>query len=241
MTRSATKAAAVPARERLIFALDFPDGEQALGMVKRLADAVCFYKIGLELFASGDARKVAERLLAGDKKVFFDLKLFDVPKTVGATVARLRDSGATFVTVHGNDEMIAAAVDEKGDHLKVLAVTALTSLDRKDLDSLGFRCDVEKLVLSRARRAIELGCDGVVSSGLEARALRDMPGDRMIIVTPGIRPVDNVDDQKRTVDVAQAFENGTDYIVVGRPIRLAADPYLAAMRFRQQIDKFGLG
>ena len=166
----------IPVRERLIFALDFPDAEHALRMVERLADAVCFYKIGLELFASGDAHKVAGRLLGEGKSVFLDLKLFDVPQTVGAAVARLRDSGATFVTVHGNDAMLVAAVAEKGDRLKVLAVTALTSLDRGDLDMMGFRCDIEKLVLSRARRALELGCDGVVSSGLEARALRDTLG-----------------------------------------------------------------
>ncbi len=231
-----TGSATIPAKERLIFALDFPDGESALRMVERLADAVCFYKIGLELFAAGDARGLAEKLLEMGKSVFLDLKLFDVPQTVGSAVARVRDSGATFVTVHGNDAMLAAAVAAKGDRLKVLAVTALTSLDRGDLDAMGFQCDVEKLVLSRAARALELGCDGVVSSGLEARVLRDRFGEGMLIVTPGIRPVDNDDDQKRTVDVPQAFANGADYIVVGRPIRLASDPYRAALRIRQQID-----
>ena len=233
---SATVSRTIPAAERLIFALDFPDGEHALRMVERLADAVCFYKIGLELFASGEAHGVAERLLGEGKHVFLDLKLFDVPQTVGAAVARLRDSGARFVTVHGNDAMVAAAVAEKGERLKVLAVTALTSLDRGDLDTMGFRCDVEELVLSRARRALELGCDGVVSSGLEARALREAFGKGVLIVTPGIRPVDNNDDQKRTVDVSRAFGNGADYIVVGRPIRLASDPYRAALRIRRQID-----
>lgn len=226
---------AVPSRERLILALDFPDAGQALGMVECLADTVCFYKIGLELFASGDAHRVAAELLQRGKKVFFDLKLFDVPQTVGAAVARLRDSGVSFVTVHGNDAMLEAAVVSKAGRLKVLAVTALTSLDRRDIEAMGFQCDVERLVLSRARRALELGCDGVVASGLEARALRDACDERLLIVTPGIRPVDNDDDQKRTVDAARAFANGADYIVVGRPICLAADPRAAAVRIQEVI------
>jgi orotidine-5'-phosphate decarboxylase len=125
--------------------------------------------------------------------------------------------------------MMEAAVAEKGD-VKILAVTVLTSLDRGDLDDLGFACDVERLVLSRARRALEAGCDGVISSGLEAPMLKRELGDRILVVTPGIRPIENrpADDQKRTVDVAQAFANGADYIVVGRPIRQAADPAAAA-------------
>ncbi len=225
----------VPAGERLIFALDFPSGKQALNMVEHLADTVRFYKVGLELFASGDGWLTVERLLRAGRKVFLDLKLFDVPQTVAAATARIRDSGATFVTVHGNDAMLKAAAREKGDALKVLAVTALTSLDRNDLKDLGFQCNVEQLVLSRARRALELGCDGVVSSGLEARALRDAFGDRLIVVAPGIRPVDNTDDQKRTVNIAQAFQNGADYVVVGRPIRLADDPCAAATAIQKTI------
>ena len=121
-------------------------------------------------------------------------------------------------------------------------MTVLTSLDRGDLDDLGFACDVEKLVLSRARRALEAGCDGVVSSGLEAPMLREFIDHRLLVVTPGIRPVENkpVDDQKRTVDVAQAFNNGADYIVVGRPIRDAADPRAAAEAIQQTIAQASL-
>jgi orotidine-5'-phosphate decarboxylase len=132
--------------------------------------------------------------------------------------------------------MMEAAAAEKGD-VKILAVTALTSLDRGDLDDLGFACDVDRLVLSRARRALEAGCDGVISSGLEAPMLRRELGDRILVVTPGIRPVENrpADDQKRTVDVAQAFANGADYIVVGRPIRQAADPAAAAAAIQATI------
>jgi orotidine-5'-phosphate decarboxylase len=132
--------------------------------------------------------------------------------------------------------MMEAAAAEKGD-VKILAVTALTSLDRGDLDDLGFACDVDRLVLSRARRALEAGCDGVISSGLEAPMLRRELGDRILVVTPGIRPVENrpADDQKRTVDVAQAFANGADYIVVGRPIRQAPDPAAAAAAIQATI------
>ncbi|MGL6224523.1 MAG: orotidine-5'-phosphate decarboxylase, partial [Steroidobacteraceae bacterium] len=142
---------------------------------------------------------------------------------------QLRGRGVTFATIHGNQAIMDAAAAAKGD-VKILAVTVLTSLDRGDLDDLGFTVDVEKLVLSRARRALEAGCDGVVSSGLEAPLLREFIDHRLLVVTPGIRPVENkpVDDQKRTVDVAQAFANGADYIVVGRPIRDAANPRAAA-------------
>ena len=144
---------------------------------------------------------------------------------MAAAVRQLRGRGVTFATVHGNQSIMEAAGAAKGD-VKVLAVTVLTSLDRGDLDDLGFACDVEQLVLSRARRALEAGCDGVVSSGLEAKMLRQFVDDRLIVVTPGIRPVENrpTDDQKRVVTVEQAFGWGADYIVVGRPIRDAADP-----------------
>jgi orotidine-5'-phosphate decarboxylase len=144
----------------------------------------------------------------------------------------------TFATVHGNQAMLEAAVEEKGD-VKILAVTALTSLDQGDLDDLGFQCDIQRLVLSRARRALEAGCDGVVSSGLEAPALKRELGERLLVVTPGVRPVHNrpADDQKRTVDVAQAFANGADYIVVGRPIRQAPDPRAAAQAIQATIEK----
>ena len=164
------------------------------------------------------------------------LIFFDVPATVAAAVRQLRNRGVTFATVHGNQSIMEAAAAAKGD-VKVLAVTVLTSLDRGDLDDLGFSCDVEQLVLSRARRALACGVDGIVSSGLEAPMIRRELGSKLLVVTPGIRPVENkpVDDQKRTVDVAQAFRNGADYIVVGRPIRQAADPRAAAQAVQQTI------
>ncbi len=220
---------AIPARDRLICALDVPSADEARRLVDLLGDACRFYKIGLELFMSGGYFDLLEWLRRRDRQVFVDLKFFDVPETVRSAVRALRDSGVTFATVHGNQSIMEAAGRDKGD-VKILAVTVLTSLDRGDLDDLGFACDVEKLVLSRARRALEAGCDGVISSGLEAPMLKRELGERVMVVTPGIRPVENrpADDQKRTVDVEQAFRNGADYIVVGRPIRNAPDPHAAA-------------
>jgi orotidine-5'-phosphate decarboxylase len=225
-----------PRGERLIVALDVPGAEEARRLVERLGDSVSFYKVGLELFMSGGAFELIRWLKQRGNKVFADFKLFDVPETVASAVRSLARHGADFATVHGNQAIMEAAAREKGS-MKILAVTALTSLDRGDLDDLGFGCDVEALVLSRARRALEAGCDGVVSSGLEAPALKRELGARLLVVTPGIRPVENrpVDDQKRTVDVAQAFRNGADYIVVGRPVRNAADPRAAALAIQATI------
>lgn len=219
----------VAARDRLIFALDVPDVAAARRLAEELGDSVSFYKVGLELAMSGGYFELADWLIERDKKVFLDVKLFDVPATVGAAVRNLAARGATFATVHGNQSIMEAAAENKGE-LKVLAVTVLTSLDRGDLDDLGFDCDVEELVLSRARRAFEAGCDGVISSGLEVPRLREHVDNRLLVVTPGIRPVDNrpADDQKRVVSVEQAFANGADHIVVGRPIRDAESPRAAA-------------
>ncbi len=231
-------AKSIEPRDRLIVALDFSDVRAARALVTELGDVVSFYKIGLELFMADGYFDLLRWLVAQGKKVFVDLKFFDVPETVRAAVRTLAGSGATFATVHGNQAIMEAAVKDKG-HLKILAVTVLTSLDRGDLDDLGFSCEVERLVLSRARRALAAGVDGIVSSGLEAPAIRAELGDKLLVVTPGIRPVENkpVDDQKRTVDVAQAFRNGADYIVVGRPIRQAADPRLAAKTIQQTIHE----
>jgi orotidine-5'-phosphate decarboxylase len=226
---------AVPAAERLIFALDVPSPDDAIRLVTTLGEAVSFYKLGLELFMAGGYFELMDRLADQGKKAMVDLKFFDVPETVRLAVRQLTKHRPSFATVHGNDAILAAAAGEKG-LVRILAVTVLTCLDQGDLTDLGFQCDVEALVLSRARRALVLGCDGVVSSGLEAARLRGSLGDRFLIVTPGIRPVANTDDQKRTVDVEEAFRNGADYIVVGRPIRDAADPRIAAERIQERIQ-----
>jgi orotidine-5'-phosphate decarboxylase len=221
--------ALIQTRERLIFALDVPNAGDARRLADTLGDSVVFYKLGLELFMSGGAFELLDWMVGRGKRVFVDLKFFDVPATVAAAVRNLRNRGVSYATVHGNQAIMEAAVEAAGD-VGILAVTVLTSLDRGDLDDLGFECDVGELVLSRARRALEAGCAGVVSSGLEAKQLRASIDDRLIIVTPGIRPVENrpADDQKRVVGVADAFANGADHIVVGRPIRDAADPRAAA-------------
>lgn len=224
----------IPSRERLIFALDVSSAAEAKGFVELLGDAVWFYKLGLQLFMAGGYFELLEWLRERDKKVFVDLKFFDVPQTVKSAVRQLKDRGAQFVSVHGNDRILEAAVSEKND-MKILAVTVLTSLDNADLRDLGFKCNAEELVYSRAKRALQIGCDGVISSGLEAARLRKDLGDRFLVVIPGIRPVSNVDDQKRTVNVEQAFANGADYIVVGRPIKDAKDPRMAAIDIQKKI------
>lgn len=226
----------IPARERLIFALDVPDADRARALVGQLGDAVQFYKIGLEFFLSGSYFELADELRAAGKKIFADLKFFDIPATVAAAVRQLARRDVQFCTVHGNDAMLRAAAESKGD-MQILAVTALTSLDQGDLDDLGFRCDISALVLSRARRALELGCDGVVSSGLEVPALRAGVDRALITVCPGIRPVrnDEEDDQQRVVTPARAIASGADYLVIGRPIRDAADPRAAAESIQQEI------
>ena len=213
--------------DRLIFALDVPEIKVAKDIVSELDESVNFYKIGMELLMTGKYFELLNWLIDNDKKVFVDLKFFDVPETVGRTIARLSDYGATFATVHGNQALMESAVQNK-QNLKILAVTALTSLDRGDLDDLGFDCNVQDLVISRAKRAFEAGCDGVVSSGLEVPFLREYVDNKLIAVTPGIRPVANDDDQKRVVDVATAFKSGSDYIVIGRPIKNADNRYKAA-------------
>jgi orotidine-5'-phosphate decarboxylase len=226
----------IPPRERLILALDVPSLDEGKRWVERLGDSVRFYKLGLQFLMTGQYFDMVEWLDAQGKKVFADIKFFDVPETVRLAVEQLRHRKVAFATVHGNDAMLEAAVSAKGG-LKILAVTVLTSLDRGDLDDLGFQCDPEELVLSRARRALKLGCDGVISSGLEAARLRGELGSNFLVVSPGIRPVENrpSDDQKRTVDVEEAFRLGADYIVMGRPVLKAADPRAKAQEIQARI------
>src|SRR5687767_9052032 len=225
----------IRAQDRLIVALDVPTPREARELVGRIGDAAGFYKVGLELFSSEGYFDLVTWLASEGKKVFADLKLHDIPETVRRATANLRACGATFLTVHAYRSVMEAAAREKGA-MKILGVTVLTSFDQRDLDETGATKTVEQLVLARARSAVETGCDGVIASGLEAAALRKTFKD-LLIVTPGIRPVQTSDDQKRTVDVAQAFANGADYIVVGRPIRQAPDPRAAAAAIQETIRK----
>jgi orotidine-5'-phosphate decarboxylase len=228
----------IPARERLIFAMDVADATQARKLIQQLGDSVLFYKLGLEFFLSGSYFELAAELRDQGKKVFADLKLFDIPATVAAAVRQLAKHQVDFCTIHGNDSMMRAAAEAKGG-MKILAVTALTSLDQGDLDDLGFQCDARSLVLSRAKRALALGCDGVVSSGLEVPALRESVDHALLTVIPGIRPIhnDEEDDQQRVVTPARAISSGADYLVVGRPIRDAADPRAATEAIQAEIQQ----
>lgn len=227
----------IPKEERLIFALDVDSRSEAEALVEKLGENIVFYKIGLQLFMAGDFFGLLDWLTKQKKKVMVDLKFFDVPETVAAAVRQLkRKPAAEFATVHGNDKILEAACREKNG-IKILAVTVLTSLDEADLKDLGFEVDVKTLVLSRARRAADIGCDGIIASGIEANDLKEEFGERVLIVCPGIRPIENIqkDDQKRIVNVEEAFRNGADYIVVGRPIRDAPDPVMAAKDIQDRI------
>ncbi|MCK5771081.1 orotidine-5'-phosphate decarboxylase [Algiphilus sp.] len=219
-----------PTRERLIVALDLPTAGAARELVLRLGDSVTFYKIGMELAMAPGFFELLDWLKAENKRVFVDLKFFDIPETVARAVRNLSERGADLCTVHGNQSIMEAAAGARSGATRVLAVTALTSLDQGDLDDMGFSVDIADLVLSRARRALEAGCDGVVSSGLEVARLKAEVGDRLVCVTPGIRPVENrvEADQKRVMTPTDAIRAGADYLVVGRPVRDADDPRAVA-------------
>lgn len=222
-----------------MLALDLPGPDAARTLVEDLGDEVVFYKIGLELFLSGGYFELADWLRERGKRVFADLKLFDVPRTVGSAVRQLVHRHVDFVTVHGNDAILRAALESSEGRPGILAVTVLTSLDRADMEDLGFQADIPAIVVSRARRAAEIGCAGVVCSGHEAAAIRDVVPAGFRIVVPGIRPAEasGSDDQKRTVDVEDAFEAGADHIVMGRPIRSAPDPRAAAASVQRRIAR----
>jgi orotidine-5'-phosphate decarboxylase len=227
----------------LIVALDTDTVEEAKDLVAALGDTVLFYKIGLGLIFD-NYWELFDWLVKEGKKAFADIKVYDIPETVEASVKKLVGRGASFATVHAHENMIRAAVKGRGEHkeLKILAVTVLTSLDSGDLREMGVpQVDVKQLVLSRARRMLQAGCDGVISSGLEVSSLRHEYGDNFLIVVPGIRPVENMlegrDDQKRVVDVETAFRDGADYVVVGRPIRSVVDRRGAAADFQARIAR----
>lgn len=225
-------------RDRLIVPLDVPNVLEAQRLVDELRGSVNFFKVGLELFSSGNGAPFVKHLKRSGYKVFVDLKLFDVPATVARAVERLEELGADLITVHGNQKMMEAAASARRSS-KVLAVTALTSLDQGDLIDLGFECSVDELVVSRAKRAADADLDGVVASGREASLLRAALGPRLLIVTPGIRPVENraEDDQKRVMSPQAAMRSGADYLVIGRPIRNAEDPCAAADRILKEMQK----
>ncbi len=229
----------IPLDQRIIFALDFADPDTARSWITRLDSKVKFFKVGLQLFLAG-GWPIVEYISDRGNKVMLDLKFFDIPETVGLAVQQLRDRGVYFATIHGNDAIIRAAVKQKGD-LNILAVTVLTSFDEADMRDMGLTGSVEDLVLLRAKRALELGCDGIVSSPLEARGLRQRFGDDFFVVTPGIRPGLNrdveKDDQRRIATAKQAIMDGADYVVIGRPISTSPDPLYTVETIQEEIGQ----
>ncbi|MGF1613012.1 MAG: orotidine-5'-phosphate decarboxylase [Gammaproteobacteria bacterium] len=227
----------IPLNERIIFALDVNSSREAEAWLERLGDQVRFYKVGLQLFLAGGF-PIIDRILNRGHKVMVDLKLFDIPETVALAVRELRSRDVTFITVHGNDAILRAAVKERNG-TKILAVTVLTSFDESDMRAMGLTASIEELVYRRAKKALSIGCDGIISSGLEVARLREGLGDRFLVVTPGIRPGSNdviqEDDQKRIASAYQAIRNGADYVVVGRPIRDASDPMSVVKRIQDEM------
>jgi orotidine-5'-phosphate decarboxylase len=236
-----SKMVRIDASERLIFPLDVPNVDTAKEWVRRLDGTVSFFKIGLELYVASGISLIPY-LIAHRKKVFLDLKYYDVPETVKGAVKQVAELEVSFLTVHGNSKIVKAAVEGRGRHdLKLLSVTVLTSFDNDDMKELGFECSVQDLVLHRARKALEAGCDGVISSPQEAGIISNMlskmiakqtksiDGAKFLIVTPGIRPHStDPDDHKRHSTPADAIKAGADFLVVGRPMREAANPVQVA-------------
>ena len=218
--------------DSLIVAFDVPEAADALKLLDRLEGTTRWCKIGLELAMAPGFFELLAELKRRQQRVFVDIKFFDIPETVARAVANLARAGADMCTVHGNQSMMEAAATAKGPLMKLMAVTALTSIDAGDLEDMGFACDVAALVESRSKRALAAGCDGVVSSGLEVARLKNAIGPKLLCLTPGIRPVENrvEADQKRIVTPGAAMTAGADYLVVGRPIRDAADPAAATRR-----------
>jgi orotidine-5'-phosphate decarboxylase len=225
-------------RERLIVALDVPSAAAAEAIVDRLGDTVAFYKIGYQLGYAG-GMPLARDLARAGKQVFLDMKLHDIANTVARGVESIAGLGATFLTIHAYPQTMRAAVDAKaGSALKLLAVTVLTSYDDGDLNEAGYALGVDALVADRAKRAHDLGVDGIVCSAAEAAALRLMVGADMVLVTPGIRPAgSDAADQKRVVTPANAITAGADYLVIGRPITAASDPRAVAAAIIADIAK----
>lgn len=230
----------IPLNERIIFALDFSDAETAKEWVEKLDGKIKFFKVGLQLFLAG-WWPVIDHIVGRGNKVMVDLKFFDIPETVSLAVEQLKNRKVTFATVHGNDPILEAAVKHK-DGLKILAVTVLTSFDQSDMEHMGFTKRVEDLVLFRSQKAVELGCDGVVSSALEAGVMREHIKKNFLIVTPGIRPGINRDtiqndDQKRIATAKDAIRNGADYVVIGRPISTSSDPLATVESIQKEIQE----
>jgi len=227
----------IPARDRVIVALDLADIEAAEKTVWTLGDSINFYKIGYELVMAGGL-VLAEDLANSGKKVFLDMKLHDIGNTVMQATKQAAKLGATFLTVHAFPQTMRAAVEGRSDSdLEILAVTVLTSWDDDDLKDAGYAMTVPELVARRAAQAEAIGIDGLVCSPAEAKDLRQRLGGKMKLVTPGIRPAGSAKgDQKRVMTPAEAIKTGVDYMVIGRPIVAAEDPKAAAEAIVEEIE-----
>jgi orotidine-5'-phosphate decarboxylase len=224
------------AREKLIVALDYWNIEDARKLVRELDDEVSFYKVGLGLQLVG-GNEFARELIAEGKRVFLDYKYYDIAETVQRAVAQAAELKITFLTVHGVASIMKAAVAGRGNSdMKVLGVTVLTSMDAEDIKEMGFECSVEDLVVARAKRALEVGVDGVIASALEVAELRKQTSNKLMIVSPGIRPSGGArHDQKRVATPFEAMRAGADYLVLGRPIYAADNPKAAAQAIIQEM------
>lgn len=209
----------------IIIALDVETAAQARELTAKLGDAVDFYKVGMELYAGAGLDLVRE-LTGQGKKVFLDMKFYDIGETVRRAVAQVAKLGVQFLTVHGSKAVMEAAVQGRGAaDLKLLAVTVLTSFDQTDLADLGYPCPVSDLVSLRVRNAMAAGIDGLVCSPLEVAGVRETAGPGAILVTPGVRSAGaDMGDQKRVATPAAALRNGADYLVIGRQVTRAQDP-----------------
>ena len=225
--------------DRLIVALDVPNAVEALTLTSQLGDTVGFYKIGLGMLTGGGLGLANELIAEHGKRIFLDMKLFDIGATVEAAVRGLSRFDLDFLTVHGDPHVVRAAKEgAAGSNMKILAVTILTSLDRGDLDDgLIKPGDMAELVVERAARALDAGADGVIASPQEAGAIRALPeAAGRLIVTPGVRPAGaDLGDQKRVATPAGAIRAGADHIVVGRPVWQAKDPRSAAQMILDEV------
>ncbi len=211
--------------DRIICALDFENPERAKELVNELGDLVNIYKVGMLLQFTG-GNEILSWLLSKQKKVFLDMKYYDIPETVASVVEKVAQMGINFLTIHGNSRIIEEAVKAKsGSDLKLLAITVLTSMDAQDLEELGLKCSLEDMVMQRVEKAVEYGCDGVITSGHEVGKINSKVGSNLIKITPGIRPKGKqVNEHKRPVTPKEAIESGADYLVIGRPLYQSFEP-----------------
>ena len=234
----------VPVRiaDRLIVALDLPDVGAARAMAERLDPVVSFFKLGWWLILAPGFERLVDDLLARGMKIFLDAKMFDIGETVRQGVMRAAERGISLLTVHGDRDIIRAAVEgRRGSDLRILAITVLTSIDDAGVRELGYLCPLEELIRRRIASCVELGCDGVIASPQDVAAIRRLPGtQRLLVVTPGVRlPGAALDDHKRAGTPAAAIAAGADYLVVGRPIVQAADPAAMAARIIADMESAG--